>query len=476
MGPEGQTRAALVLLNMRVEMDLTLELAQKQVITQQMIQSMEILQLNAIELQAYIENLSMENPVVDLVEAQQAPADVREQERARKLEWLESTDRQNRVYYQEDRDENAENNWRDINESGESLSDYLESQLLLTEYTDTEREILDYIIYSLDSKGYFGDDTAEAAKYFGISEEEFLEYLSEIQELDPAGIAARDLRECLLLQLYRQKDYSPVTEAVIKDHLNDIARNHLQLIAKKLQVSIQEVTDACEEIRSMNPIPGNSFSDRNQLRYISPDAVVVKLENEFEILVNEYQYPQFTINSYYQNLAKTTDDPEAKKYLKEKIAQAEAVAASIVQRSSTLSRVMHVLVERQEDFFMYGPGHKRPLRLADIAQALDLHESTISRTLHSKYLQCTWGVFPLNYFLTSAAAVSEETGEAQTAEYIKEQIQKIVDEEDKKKPLSDDGISKKLQEMDIRISRRTVNKYRTSMGIPDKSGRKEWTE
>ncbi len=461
---------------MRSEMDLTLELAQKQVITQQMIQSMEILQLNAIELQAYIENLSMENPVVDLAETVQMPEDPKQQELARKLEWLESTDRQNRVYYEEDRDDNPENNWHDINDSGESLAEYLQSQLLLSGHSDREREILDYIIYSLDSKGYFTDSITEDAAYFGISEEEFLNYLAEVQALDPAGIAARDLRECLLLQLRRQENYSTVTEAVIRDHLNDIARNHLQMIAKKLGISMQQVNDACAEIRAMNPIPGNSFSDRNQLRYISPDAVVVKLENKFEILVNEYQYPQFTINSYYQELAKTTEDAETKKYLKEKIAQAESVAASIAQRTSTLSRVMNVLVKRQEEFFLYGPGHKRPLRLADIANELELHESTISRTLSSKYLQCTWGVFPLNYFLTSTAAVSEGTGEAQTAEFIKGKIQEIVDAEDKKKPLSDDGISKKLLEQDIKISRRTVNKYRTAMGIPDKSGRKEWNE
>ena len=173
-------------------------------------------------------------------------------------------------------------------------------------------------------------------------------------------------------------------------------------------------------------------------------------------------------------MAKTVEDAETKKYLKEKIAQAQNIAGSIEQRNSTLSKVLNVLVEKQQDFFLKGPGNKRPMRLIDIAEATDLHESTISRTLRSKYLQCHWGVFPLNYFLTSVAATNKQSGEEQTPEYIKSKMQEVIDNEDKKKPLSDEAISKCLKEMEIPISRRTVNKYRQEMGIPDKSGRKEW--
>ena len=214
--------------------------------------------------------------------------------------------------------------------------------------------------------------------------------------------------------------------------------------------------------------------DRERLRYISPDAVVVLVDDHFEILINEYQYPKFTISSFYQDMAKTVEDAETKKYLKEKIAQAQNIAGSIEQRNSTLSKVLNVLVEKQQDFFLKGPGNKRPMRLIDIAEAADLHESTISRTLRSKYLQCHWGVFPLNYFLTSVAATNKQSGEEQTPEYIKSKMQEVIDNEDKKKPLSDEAISKCLKEMEIPISRRTVNKYRQEMGIPDKSGRKEW--
>ena len=176
----------------------------------------------------------------------------------------------------------------------------------------------------------------------------------------------------------------------------------------------------------------------------------------------------------YQAMEQETSDPEAKKYLREKIAEAKNVSQSIRQRSSTLSLVLRVIVEVQKDFFLRGPGNKRPLKLSEIASRVDLSESTVSRALHSKHVQCRWGVYPLNYFLTSTAAASELSGEAQTAEQIKAAIKGIIDGEDKKKPLSDGAICSLLEKQDIKISRRTVNKYRQEMQIPDKAGRKAW--
>lgn len=456
-------------------MNQNLELTQKQVLTQHMIQSMEILQMSAIELEQFLENLSMENPVVELEENRQPEMNAKELEMARKLEWLSSTDTQNRVYYQDDSDaDNAESNWQDIRDAGEDLPGYLLSQLLTVDYTAEERQILEYIIYSLDSKGYFTEDAREVAQQFGVSEHTVLHLLGEVQELDPAGVGARDLRECLVKQLHRKSGYSKVTETMILFYLDEIAKNHLPQIAKKMDITMDEVLEACEEIRSFNPKPGNAFSDRDRLRYISPDAVIVHVEDHFEILINEYQYPRFSISSFYQEMEKTVTDAETKKYLKEKIAQAQNVAGSIRQRNTTLSKVLNVIVEKQSEFFLRGIGRKKPMRLTDVAEATGLHESTISRTLRSKYLQCHWGVFPLNYFLTSVAATNTVSGEQQTPEYIKGKIREVIGAEDKKKPLSDEAISKKLAELQISISRRTVNKYRTEMGIPDKSGRKSW--
>ncbi len=456
-------------------MELKIDLSQKQVLSQHMVQSMEILQMNAQELESYIEKLALENPVIELPDSVSIQPDSRADDLQRKLDWLESTDLQNKVYYQQERSaENMQNNWHDSRSSEENLSDYLLAQILLSDYSKEERTIIEFMILSLDARGYFTDELSSVAQYFSVSTDNVQNLLKDIQALDPAGVGARDLKECLLLQLYRKKDYSHISEVLIQNHLEDIAKNHLHDIAKKLKISIDKVLDACEEIRALNPKPGNSFSSREQLHYISPDVVVVKLEDKFEILINEFQYPHFTISSYYQQLLKETPDRETKTYLQEKIAQAQWVTNCISQRSSTLSRVMKSLVEKQRDFFLYGIGHKCPMKLLDLAAELNLHESTISRTLRGKYVQCSWGIFPLNYFLTSIAARNSGNAEEKTPEQIKALIQKIVDDEDKKKPLSDQGISQRLEEFHIRISRRTVNKYRTEMGLPDKSGRRSF--
>lgn len=455
-------------------MELKIDISQKQILSQHMVQSMEILQMSAQELEGYIEKLALENPVIELPDSYASQSDTRQEDLQRKMDWLESTDLQNKVYYQQERSaENMQENWHDSRESQEDLSDYLLSQLLLADYTKLERAIIEFLVLSLDSRGYFTDEISSVAEYFSISENVVENLLEDIQALDPAGVGARNLKECLLLQIHRKKDYSSVTEAMIENHMGDIAKNHLSDIAKKLHISMDEVLESCEEIRTLNPKPGNSFSNREQLRYISPDAVVVKLADQFEILINEYQYPNFSISNYYQDMLKNTTDNEAKKYLQEKVQQAQWVSNCITQRTSTLSRVMHALVEKQNDFFLHGIGHKRPMRLVDLADELQLHESTISRTLRGKYLQCSWGVFPLNYFLTSVATKTSDSAE-KTPEQIKSLIQKVIDEEDKKKPYSDQAISQKLEDFDIKISRRTVNKYRTEMGLPDKSGRKSW--
>ena len=456
-------------------MELKIDISQKQILSQRMVQSMEILQMSAQELESYIENLALENPVIEFPDAYSDQPDVRQMELQRKMDWLESTDQQNKVYYQQERSaQNMPDNWRDNHESEEELSDYLLSQLLLANYNEQEQSIVEYLIFSLDSRGYFTDEISSVTESFGVSEKLVCKLLRDIQTLDPAGVGAGNLKECLLLQLERKKGDYEIAKAIITDHMDDMAKNHLADIAKKIGISVDEVLEACGVIRTLNPKPGNSFSNREQLRYISPDAVVVKLADQFEILINEYQYPQFTISSYYQEMLQDTQDIEAKKYLQEKIQQAEWISNCIIQRSSTLSRIMHTLVEKQHDFFCYGLGHKHPLKLADIAEELDVHESTVSRAMRGKYLQCSWGVFPLNYFLTAVAAKTSDNEEEKTPEQIKELIRKVVDGENKKKPLSDQKISEALQNYNIKISRRTVNKYRGEMGLPDKSGRKVW--
>lgn len=457
-------------------MDINITLSQRQTLTPQMIQSMNILQMNSMELEQYIENLALENPVIDSVKNEDSfSGDEHQMDIQRKLDWLESTDLQNRVYYKDDMEEGSgEENQRDLRDLGEDLKEFLLSQLVLSDYTGKERQIIDYLIESLDPSGYCLENIKEVSEAFSVSADTVEKLLSDIHDLDPAGVGARTLKECLLIQLYRKKNHSKITECIIKDHLELVSKNHLPIIAKKMKIPIEEVNKSCEEIRAFNPRPGNCYNDRSHFQYISPDVVVVKLKGHFNILVNEYQYPRLQVNPYYKNLEQTTEDHEVKEYLKQKMEQISSVTNSIEYRMSTLSKVAYILVEKQTDFFLKGPGNKQPLRLCDIAQEIGLHESTVSRALSNKYLQCSWGVYPLNYFLMSAAVQSADAEEEQTSEQIMHKIRCIIDAEDKYKPLSDQKICEKLMQDDVKISRRTINKYRQIMEIPDKTGRKKY--
>ena len=457
-------------------MEISMTLSQKQVLTQQMIQSMKILQMNSQELEHYLGEMALENPTIEIEEyAHQEGESARQIDLERKLAWLESTDRQNSVYYHDDNDpDNREANLQDIRDRGENLPDYLFSQIMHRQFTEQQQRILEYIIEGLDPDGYFTDDQESAENFLDASHEEFEEMLSVVQQLDPAGIGARNLSECLKLQLEREEldaELLQDAETIVRDHLELIAKNHLHVIAKKMKLTQERVNNCCDLIRSLNPKPGNFFNDREHFHYITPEVVVVKFEDHFEVLLNERQYPAFHVNAYYEELEKTTKDRETKEYLREKLNQTRELQDSIRYRASTLSNVAHILVEKQLEFFMHGPGHKKPLQLADFAEELDLHVSTISRALSNKYLQCSWGIYPLNYFLTQE--VRGKNGLSSTQDKIMLKLEEIVNAEDKKHPLSDQAIAGGLKEAGIDISRRTVSKYRAIRGIPDKSGRKQ---
>ncbi|MGP1349072.1 MAG: RNA polymerase factor sigma-54 [Stomatobaculum sp.] len=458
-------------------MNPELILSQKPLVTQQFIQSLSILEMNALQLEAHVQQLAMENPLLNFSDPEencsaQRQELSRQEELLRKTEWLSSADRQNRVYYEEDAAGSAEDNLQDIAERGESLAEYLHAQLLLKKYSPAETAVSEYLLASLDSRGYITEKPSAVSACLSVPLPLVLRLLSDIRDLDPAGVGARDLKDCLLLQLSRRKTASPLTRALVTEHLEDIAKQHLDLLSRKLKVSAEEIRSACAEIRSLNPKPGNSFSDRRHLSYIHPDILVVKLQNRFEILVNESRCPKISINGYYRALSENPPDPETGKYLRDKLQQAEALRTDLKTRSTTLGAVARILVQRQSAFFQFGPGNRCPMQLRDIADALSLHESTVSRALSNKFLQCSYGIYPLNFFLSPAAAVNPRTGAKRTPDYIKQRLLEIIAAEDKEQPLSDDGIRAALHACGIPLARRTVNKYRHELGIPDRGGRR----
>ena len=459
-------------------MDLKLQVKQTQTLSQRMIQSAEILQMTSQELNTYINELALENPVIDIVEP---PTAEEQRESIEQQEWLNSFNEENYYLYQRqnnDDDYDFKSSWNINTDDGETLQDYLWSQLITENFTDQETEIIKFMLECLDNKGYLEESTETIASYFGTDTEIVEDLLSDLQALDPSGVCARTLEECLKLQLERRDILTPVLESIIDNCLEMVAKNQIPAIARKLRLSPTETAGYCQIIKSLNPKPGVSFSSRDQLRYIIPDVTIVKFKDHFDILLNESMYPTIELNSYYRQMNQNPESSELKEYLGNKIRQAEWVKQCVTQRGKTLMQVSRAILEHQEEFFTFGPAHLNPLRLADIAQELDIHESTVSRAVSKKYLQCSWGVYPMNFFFSRSVAVQEssssESGtQSVTAADIKRVLREIIEEENKKKPYSDRLLGEKLAERGISISRRTVAKYREEEGIADASGRKE---
>ena len=460
-------------------MDLKLQVKQTQTLSQRMIQSAEILQMTSQELNTYINELALENPVIDIVEP---PTAQEQRESIEQQEWLNSFNEENYYLYQRqnnDDDYDFKSSWNINTDDGETLQDYLWSQLITENFTDQETEIIKFMLECLDNKGYLEESIETIASYFGTDTELVEDLLSDLQALDPSGVCARSLEECLKLQLERRNMLTPVLESIIDNCLEMVARNQIPAIARKLRLSPAETAGYCQIIKSLNPKPGVSFSSRDQLRYIIPDVTIVKFKDHFDILLNESMYPTIELNSYYRQMNQNPESSELKEYLGNKIRQAEWVKQCVTQRGKTLMQVSRAILEHQEEFFTFGPAHLSPLRLADIAQELDIHESTVSRAVSKKYLQCSWGVYPMNYFFSRSVAVQESSGnengaQSVTAADIKRALREIIDAEDKKKPYSDRLLGEKLGERGITISRRTVAKYREEEEIADASGRKEY--
>ena len=454
-------------------MDIRMTVTQTQILSQKMIQSMEILQMSCQELNEYIKDMALENPVVDIEDSYEVPD--KASDLVKKLEWLDSIDERNRIYYRQEYAEDAEEKrLMDYSENiGEELSEYLLHQLLTVELSDLQYDIIQYMVYSLDSKGYMEEDLTDIAERFETTFDFVEEQLKLLQNLDPAGVCARNVEECLLLQLNREKEKDLTACAIVSDSLELLGKNQLHVIAKKMKVSLEEVIRACDHIKELNPKPGSGFDARGHLKYITPDVTVVKLSNYYEILLNEYTYPKIGINHFYKQVLENETSKETQKYIIDKIRQAEWIQNCIGQRNSTLMRVSKTIVDYQHTFFDLGMGHLKPLRLQDVAEILDVHESTVSRAIRDKYLQCSWGIFPMNYFFSKSLPVRSNDGKV-TTEHVKNILVAVIDEEDKKKPLSDRAITERLVERGVKISRRTVAKYREELGIKDASGRKQF--
>lgn len=444
-------------------MDLALELKQTHKLSPQMIQSMEILQMGTQELQAYVEKTLMENPTLEL------ESEERREERPellRKLEWLTANDRQNRWYHQED--------VRDLMDlvadpAEESLYDHLRGQLDMDRMPGRLGLAVDCVLSGLNQDGYLEETPEELSARCGQPVRMVEQAETLVRGLEPPGVGARSLAECLALQLER-KGQTGLALTIVRDYLEEMAQNHYHRISRETGASREEIQEACRQIRRLEPRPGAPFAPREAPGYIIPDLLVVEEDGHYEVTAGEDFLPVLKVSAYYQELMRKTDEAEVQRYLEDKVGQAKWLVKSIDQRRATLLNCARIIVSRQEEFFRKGTGHLRPMTLADVAGELDIHESTVSRAIKDKYLQCSWGLFPAAYFFSRALPAGNDDG--LSPDKAKATIRALIEREDKRHPLSDQKLCDRMAQEGMLLSRRTVAKYRDEMGLPAASGRK----
>lgn len=453
-------------------MELSLQLRQKQVLSQKQQQSVEILQMNALALSEYAKELAEENPLLEWSE-EEAPAENQKEKLLQKLEWLQESDEQNRGLYrmEQEREEQEQKESLFGRKEGQSLREYLLFQINILKISEGNKKVLRFLAESTAESGYLEPDAMECLiERYQLKESTAARILAEFQALDPPGVGARNLRECLVLQL-KQKNASTIAVKIAENYLEELAKNRLSYIAKQMKISMETLAEVLEELRACQPKPGSGFAGEEAVEYIIPDLLVEKKGGELTVTVNGTMLPHLHISPSYVKPLREGADEATEEYISHKLKQAEWVLQCIARRESTLQQVAEYIVKRQKEFFLSPHGQLAPLRMADVAEGLGIHESTVSRAVKGKYLQCERGAFPIHAFFSKAVAKTEEVV---SAENIKERLRVILAEENKQKPFSDRELTEFLAAEGFQISRRTVAKYREAMGIAGASGRKRY--
>jgi RNA polymerase sigma-54 factor len=478
---------------MALEIKQQLRLSQQLIMTPQLQQAIKLLQLSRLELQ---ENLRQEleaNPVLEEVGTEELEPS--QTEKSAEVPELEAEDRRAEVtigekafedmdwdnylndYYTPKSEDISEDrdipSYENLVSKKTSLTDHLMWQLSLSNLSPAEEKVGSEIIGNLDANGYLMSSLEEIAQSTGQEIALVEKVLLRIQEFDPLGVGSRDLKECLLIQARHLTLPNPWVELIIKDHLASLETKNYPAIARALQAPMEEIIPAIEIILQMDPKPGRLYSDEES-QYISPDIFVYKMGEEVHIVLNEDGLPRLRINAFYKKalsqrgaVSETTRD-----YIQEKLRSAIWLIKSIHQRQRTIYRVAESIFRFQKEFLDYGVSHLRPLILKDVAEEVQMHESTISRVTTNKYVHTPQGIFELKFFFNSSLAGAN--GETVASESVKERIRLLTAQEDHAHPLSDQELTEILLKEDIHIARRTVAKYREALGILPSNKRKKF--
>lgn len=453
-----------------------------------MIQSMEILQLPLMALQERIDQELSENPVlVDLREApapendsEEAPASSGEETSSTEYEgaddWAESFSehRMSRAALSEEADRKHDA-MQNMASRPRSLHDDLSDQLGFLDSEPAVRALAEYIIFNLDDKGFLTHELNDVVRDFGgdVTMAQAEEALALVQKLDPPGVGARNLRECLLLQLTPDVPYRDVLHILISNHLDDLQQNRLPAIEKKTGIPIDDIKEAIEQLRRLNPRPGERYAPENA-QYVVPDLIVEANEHgEYEVRLIDEHTPQLSISRYYQKQLKNKQtDAAAREFIQKRIQSARWLIESIEQRRNTLLKVARAIIEHQKDFLDKGPEFIEPLKMQQIADRVHVHVTTVSRAVDDKWVQTPRGIFALKRFFGGGTTTAD--GEEVAWDTIKQKLLEIIAKEDKLNPLSDEEIVEELGRHGFPVARRTVTKYRRTLRIASSRQRKRF--
>jgi RNA polymerase sigma-54 factor len=433
-----------------VEIALAVTQQQRLLLTPQLRQSMEILQMSSFDLNQYVLEQAADNPVIDF------HMDKRKTKLSSRIANSRSSDW-----------------WLNDHHSPErTLEEVILEQIHYLLLDKMTLDLCKLIIGSLDERGYFLKQQQDwVAAYTRVSSEQVRTAIQVIQSLEPAGLAASSLEECLLIQLDHQNEDNPLLRNLITHDLPDIAKGKIQQLSKKYTVETSDIQKAIDLITKLNPKPGSMYS-KEKPQYVIPDLILRQQDGQFELVIEEAAFPVLTLNVEYTNMMKQSESKEVSRYLKDRYQAATELMLSVEKRKTTLLRVASIIFEKQSEFGTRGPAYIQPLSMKQIADALQVHESTVSRTVNHKYVMTPWGLFELRHFFSSSIKQSE--GDAVSAIHTKERIREIILHENKNAPLSDQKLAEILQGEGILISRRTVTKYREQLTILSTVQRKRY--
>jgi RNA polymerase sigma-54 factor len=455
-----------------LELKQTQKLAQQLVLTPQLQQAIKLLQLSQMELVEAIEQEIKENPVLE-VEEEPSTATPQEQQETQKkeeiAEWLERFSPSEEFLGREEKDYP---DYENIVKKASDLRDYLRWQVGMSDFGSDERLWAEWIIENINDNGYLASTPDEIAEVSGIPAESLEKVLRKVQTLDPAGVGARDLKECILIQYREQGEKDPVFEEVVNSYFELFRKMDLREIAKKTGHPMERIREVFEKIKGFDPKPGRNF-ESDQTIYVVPDVYVIKTEEgTFDVLLNDDGIPELRMSRYYMNMhGDEKVNGDARDYIKKKIKQAEWFMKSLEQRQKTLYLVSKSIVDFQSEFFEKGIRHLKPLILKDVAHYIGVHESTVSRITTNKYMGTPSGVYEMKFFFTTG--VGSDFGEAVSTDAVMDLIAEIISKEDRKNPLKDEEIVALLKNQhNISIARRTVAKYREVLHIQSSRERK----